>query len=686
MDIDLIKTSEGYHMYSIQDCIIESLTVIRRESLKLNKKLCIGIQLFSCLQVLSLIFSPNLSNSLPWNYSSLDIIWTILALLTRPNQIVEYLNISILVLIIIPICYLFMVIMYFTIFLHIKKRMNIGENITTVGSNYILIIKTESLLRYLLLDAGYLSVLMLHRYLFEWILETDQDFQYAIVLFCFITFLYLPLIYTKGYYLMALKWNTQAYNTMSHPQPYFYYKIAYMVLVYSTVAVKFQTQPTEYAIVFMICGGYLIVLFAYIQPYVQFIVNFIQCIKGVALFLAGLVMFIFSISGNSDQNSYAATLAFFITLPFLSYFIKELMVRRRNYVFNKQDLFSNTYESFIKIQEHRIMQYKKLHDNENFLTNVLEIQKVHRNNFYVSIWLLYYLLDAQNWGGICLFLSKIRRVTLSIQQKSFVQEFKEDYYKTVKLSHDYAEAIDFLSYRKKMNALSDSDKTCCYTLLKIYEHFSAQRDIQKLSEFIVTFIRVYRDTKDVYSSMIKAYPKALELLQLYVGFLEIIENSEDKTNTISTLKELNSEAKTWARDGSSMLHTNSLSLLVSLEKRSLGIVKWVHNATLFEYGNDQLIGESYLNLFPYELRSYLYSIHKHRKNYFYLDDLFYSTKSLYILSNNHFLQMVNIQFRIANMQDNSLCGVVSLSKSTKGTEIALLSDDGRRIIHMVLSI
>lgn len=686
MDTDITKTAEEYHLYDINDCIIETLTVIRRESLKLNKKLCLGIQIFSCFQVLSLIFSPKASLSLPWNYSSLEIIWIVIGLIARPYLIIDYLNISILVLMIIPICYLFMVAMYLTIFLNIKKRMNIGENITQVGTNYILIIRTESLLRYLLLDAGYLSVLMLHRYLFEWTLAEDQDYQYAICLFCLITMLYLPLIYTKGYYLMALKWNTQAYNTMSHPQPYFYYKVAYMALVYSTVAVKFESKPAEYAIIFMVCGGYLIILFAYIQPYVQFIVNFIQCIKGLALFLAGLIMFVFSISGNCNQESYTATLAFFITLPFLSYFMKELMVKRRNYVLNKQDILSNTYESFIKIQEHRSMQYSKLPENENFMTNVQTIRKAHRNNFYINIWLLYYLLDAENWGGICLFLSKIRRLTLSIQQKSFVQEFKEEYYKTVRINQEYGEAIDFLSYRKKMSALSDSDKTCCYTILRIYEHFSAQRDIHKLSQLIVIFMRVYRDTKDVYSSLLKAYPKTVELLQYYVGFLEIIENSTDKGNTITTLQELNSENKTYVRYGSNMLNACSLSLLVSLEKRNLGTVKWVYNTSLFGYYDDQLAGDSYFKLFPSSLKNYLYRIHKSRKNYFYLNDLFSKTKSLYIILNNRFLQLVSIKFRIANMEDNSICGVVSFSKNNKGVELALLSEDGRRIVHMVTTI
>jgi hypothetical protein len=479
---------------------------------------------------------------------------------------------------------------------------------------------------------------------------------------------------------MALKWNTQAYNTMSHPQPYFYYKLAYMGLVYFTVEISFADRPVEYSIVFMLCGAYLMILFAYIQPYVQFIVNYLQCLKGVALFLAGLIMFIFSISDSVNQSSYAATITFFGVMPFLGFFMKEIMIQRRNYVLSKLCLYSNAFECFIKIQHYAIIP-----DQDNFMTDVMEIRKVQRKNFYVHIWLLYYLLDAENWGGVCLFLSKVRKLTLTIQQRSFVQEFKEEFYKSVQQNKEIMEGVDFISYRKKISSLDERDKICCYTVLRIYEHFATSRDIHTLSRYIVQFVGVFRETKEVYSSILKAYPNTSEVLQSYVDFLKIIENNEFKANT-TTLRELNSQAKTLERNGGSVINTNGLVLVVSLEKRSLGYVILVHNADKFGYSSDQLEGESYFKLFPTKLKKYLKAIQTKSMNYFNLHELFITTHSLYILSYSNYLQDVSAKFRIANTQLNRLCCVVTLERDKKGVEIALLSDDGRRIMHMVISI
>jgi hypothetical protein len=174
--------------------------------------------------------------------------------------------VSILALILIPLGYLLIVALYGLIFIHVRRRMSPVENITTVEDRYIQLIKIESLLSYLLLDAGYLSVLLLQKYLFLRVIRSDSDLGYSAYLFILITCLYLPLLCTKAYYLIPLKWNTQAYNTISHPQPHFYYKLAYMVLIYSSAKITVLRNPVEYSILFMVCGAYLVKLFAYTQP------------------------------------------------------------------------------------------------------------------------------------------------------------------------------------------------------------------------------------------------------------------------------------------------------------------------------------------------------------------------------------------------------------------------------------
>lgn len=412
-------------------------------------------------------------------------------------------------------------------------------------------------------------MLLLQTYLFQCITTRDIDYEYSVYLLILITSLYLPLIYNDGYNLIVLKWDTQSYNTISSTKPYFYYKLAYMGLVYSTAGINFGDKPVEYSIIFMICGGYLVVLFAYIQPYVQLIVNYIQCLKGAALFLAGLIMLIFSISDTLDQASYAATITFFLVMPFLSLFIREIMTRRRNYVLKSLNLYSKAFECFIKIQEHRHERYIMLPDADNFMSDIIHIQKAQKRNFYVHIWVLYYLLDAENLGGVCLFLSKIRKLTVSIQQMSYVKEFKEEYYKVIRQNKEIEEAVEFLFYHRRMQALSKSDKICYYTFIRIYEQLATSRDVHTLSRFIVKFIRVFKEAKEAYNLLIKSHQNTSEVLHSYLDFIKTIENTEFKENEM-ILRELNNESRHIVRNSSSSINSEGLVMVVSLKKKSLG--------------------------------------------------------------------------------------------------------------------
>lgn len=112
----------------------------------------------------------------------------------------------------------------------------------------------------------------------------------------------------------------------------------------------------------------------------------------------------------------------------------------------------------------------------------------------------------------------------------------------------------------------------------------------------------------------------------------------------------------------------------------------MHNPDKLGYSYDQLEGDSYFNLFPYELRNYLIATLSKSLNYFYLHELFITSHRLYILSHNNYLQPVTTKLRIANTELNDICAVVAFMSDKEGMEIALLSDDGKRIVHIVISI
>lgn len=668
------------------------------KGLVIKKKVTLFFKILKLFQMISFLIPPDDSEGLPWNYSDLRLVWMGLGIVTRIHYPAYVFGFEAVGLILPLISYVVLISLHLIIFFRVFQVVSNGKLMSDNKQSIMHVnwIKAENVLRFITVEILYLPTLMFLRML---IMDLDNmSLPKGLVIF-YIVGLSLLLVYTTvtdSLFLQQMNWTLKSYYVISIPRYLLLKKIGLMFMMIATAFIPYSRHYFIYCSFLVSSGLFAMHKFTFIQPFYYNQINIMESFTAAMPVLSGLILVILKFNNIGNQENYAATAIFFLTLIPTLYIIQDYMRKRRINIMSTLTQNTNMHQYFLQLYSMKEQGFNDQVDDQN-LTSATDIDNIiklhmttsHKNGF-IYIWTLYYKMHMKEWLSCHILLSESRKVENLWETGIYLKECKRVLMHHIENSGEEWEAHSYMMYREHVKALLNDDENTCKIFVDfIYELLSRNTDSSKLSIYISRLLHQIHITKDYYLRSLRVFERNADLLDYYAGYLDYVENSftsKDIYMRASKAREEQNKKSAAKLDEVMFFNSNNLVLTIDLEPYKIGQIVTAHNTSVLGYADYELEAENFVYLIPKSLKELQNRVFSTARDIWSAQLNYNNTRKLFLIHRNGFMISVYMKNRLVNTDKNKLYMISGIRINHEGYETAILTEDGRFISSMVIYI
>jgi hypothetical protein len=655
-----------------------------RSKPKLTPKCLIFMHIFSLLQILSLIFSPEKDLNLPWNYSSLSYIWIIISLATRLDYLALFFNFIHLWLIICSIIWCYIITKVLIVYniqlkehgLHITNQefcsKFVRKYVISIHQycSFVLFSLPMSMIQALLSMPRNMGVLL--------------DSNLAIVISAINILAYILMYIEDTLFIQKLSWIEYKRSEIVSSVNYMWYdRVLFIAINFSVAYVKYEGNSLVYSGIMCVIGASRGFLFAVKMPYAEMYRNILAGFEGVLLSWGGFVLFLAVISGYTVQDSYLSTLVYFIPIGFILYIYKECIYHRYNKLINTTEYFSSTqiFHILLAISS-------KSHLSSQPLANLIQSAvSQDPSNSYLSLWLAYFMLINEELNPAKALISTLTN-SHSILLSIYISQLREDYYTFIHSSESERESCEYIFYISYYSKVLEANKQSAEYQSYLYNDLlSSNQDSRSISIGMVHFYRSIMHTRSIFRCILSVFDKNPAIYELYAGYLDVVEHSpyakEELMKACKYKQDIIRKEETKELDSIYLISSN-LVAIVSAEAKSLGDILDVKNSAELGYNDSELQGENVSIIFPPGIYySYITQL-RGLYNIWNSDASLRSSEECYLVRDLGYLVHVVARNNVINLDNGELAVILAIKGKSFGQDLAILDEQGSFMVSYVI--
>lgn len=674
---DILKKYQSYSLFML------------RSKLKISRKYVAFHHIYHLLQTLTLIFRPEDHLKLPWNYSSLSIVWIGLSIVARTDYLSAYLGFShnwiisyfiicsYLITKIILICKV-----EFKEFLAVLPSEKVGG---VLCRKYIVYLHTYcSMILFSLQPMSILQVLLNMPDAIGGMVSNElANFV------CYISLVIYLIIYLEdAIFLQKINWCVyKNYEIVSSTAYIITYRVLFVALNLSISHINFSTDSLAYSLMLVIIGAFQAYLIGFKLPYGCIYRNIMVGSEGILLLWGGVVLLITDMSGYKSQNSHFSTLLYYIPIGFLIFIYKELIQYLYNYLLNTKTFLNSTqlFHTFLALKNQKQKADLKLKFRD--LRNMMHAAIINdHNNCTYLLWLTYMMILKGKFISTKVLISrlvKFKNTWLRIN----IEEARETYYISIQTTTSERTAFEYMLYISYYHKLLDADKRSTYYAINLYNDLLLpHQDSRILSRDMKYFYESNSHTRGLYNYMLTVFNKNPVIYEMYAGYLDVIENSPDAKEELSKAHKYKQEIlrKEDSRDMDSFyMNSKNLILVVSAEPKIIGTIIDVKNSGEFGYKESELEGENLSLILPHVIYS---SYIKQIQGMYDVWNTDYSIEEIeesFIWRHGGHLIPVIMRNHLINLKNGDLAAILAIKHQTQSKDISILDYEGKFMLCYV---
>lgn len=663
-----------------------------RSKLRKSSRFLAFLHIYQLLQILTLIFRPEEYLGLPWNYSSISMIWTGLSIIARLDYLAMYLGFAHVWIIFCVIISIYVItkalIIYkveFQEFVAIFPNEGLGGNFIRKYIICLHILSNHALFN--LLPTSTLQALIN----LPSAIEGQADRLVVGLLSITALSSYLLIYLEDSLFLQKLSWiNYERHEIVASNKHVLFYRITFLALNLSVFYTNFDKNTLVYSLILFIIGLYQAYLFAFKLPYGALFRNIFKGIEGVLLLWAGFVLVISDLNGYTDQGSYFPTIIYFIPIVFILYIYKEFISWRYNKLIRTETFLNSTQVFHILLDEIDETKKRVLNFTDEELNNLIRcgIAREPENMLY-SIWLVYLMTLKEKFTTVKLLISDLtqrKTILLNIYIAQAIQDFNI----YIESAPSEQKPFEYLLYITNFHKLLKSDRKATNYAINLYNDLLApQQDSMTLTIDMTHLYKSILDARELYDYMVRVFDRYPIIFEMHAGYLEAIENSPEASEEYRRAQTYKQEMlrKQEANEIENIyFNPESLVLIISAEEGNIGTIIDVKNAAEFGYEELQLEGENVSKILPPIIYSSFISQLRSIHDVWNSEARFDRSEECYICNQEGFLITVMIRNSLINMNNGKLAVILAIKHRTCEQDIAILDEEGRFMLCYVISI
>ena len=656
-------------------------------------------QLFYSLQFLTLFLTDSQeSQGLPWDFTSFWWLWDGLSLLTRLQRTTRILGLSALVffavisaLVAVRLLCLLYLIVNSTFLSESQFELRITKDIYSASTRSVF--RVDHLLSSVM---SFYCPLTLLSYLTSVAVKQDSGLDgavYQAVGSCGLAASVLLISWDRTY-LSSLDWTANQIESVSSPwysAVFSWLDIAAAIL--STAIPFFVHSVLNVGLLSVLSVMRLCTVWLYL-PYHHPLANWLEAARGLMV-LWGVSLITVGLSFDPDGRMPA--LGLLLISPLLLYFnwllllhLCSIYTHPRRITAVRQLEFVIRSELAGRFQLRRPQHREKtrrdtsVHQRNARVERVMEqLEKYLKTNRVALIWLLNFARLQEDVQRIKLLRAQLSRTSGSMLDAVAAKHCHYTLERWLLQLRDESDTVDFLSFQNDFEKVLACDHRATNLLRDLLEELGRRRrsfpHIVQTSHQLAFWMR---KTLATYRELLTAHPQNLDVLKLFISFLDLIGQSS--TTYDDRLRKLEAVDRRKHRT-QSLNEPGSLAFVLSLEEGDFGLVRWARGTEKLGYGTGELQGISHLVFIPEPIRSQHTRLLKHSQQTFArLQSIFTGTHELYMCNKNGTLVHGNWLVRLANEPPRGdLVAVASVRYSEDYDDVAFLDLETQRVTAMV---
>lgn len=672
------KSTESSMKYRLTRCYKEHLIILMNSTLTFGPKIQFIIQIYQTLQVLSLVFISYGNSSFSWSCGKVDDALQYILVFLRPELLAYLFDITIVNCIV--LCILIFIEQSCNIFTfyriyrtHLYETWNENE-INKISKSYV--VKLLAVIRFMLYRMSFIPTMNV---LLTFHPKSGSSSSSETALKIIDLLFYLFFFIHDSLYLKNLSW-TKAQNDDLIAAPSYILKnrLSLVTLILMMNNLNYDDNYFLFSIILIASGSYITINTIFHLPYACLNSNIIESTKGVIILWGGITYFSVFLQSIESECSYG--ILYFIPIPCLIYFGKELCIWR----FNK---FQNAHSVLSLTQLFHILYKRAKNTAEQDLSELMHerwiiqsFQQTYKTNLYIVFWMCQFFSVKLRYNAVRILLSELEFHPMKLNLLSYINHARVEYLHKAKRIPEENEAIAYLTFSQDIERVLNHDELTCQLFNSLYTLLcSSKPESHKISDILIKLHDTANFTLNLYRYLNKKFNRNSRLTNYYVGFMDFININDQKENT-EVAHHTVTQLKKSASNDQDLIYFDHKSAVFFIDlKEEVGKILSVRNPEVIGYSEMELENNNILTLFmepiSYVIQAFLTSI---------LDiwnerNLFRNKQVLYIKNQADFMISVSLRGSTVNLEDGKIVLMLMLKPDSDGKEAAFLSDDGRYI-------
>jgi len=655
--------------------------VSRKQRLVLRPYQAWSQQVWELAQLFAFLLPAEPQQNLPWAYNLSGQPWTVLALLVRPDYLLQTWGCSARLLAWVYATAVFAKMATVAVMALVYGLMEEHRfELVACGGFKGLLGRMASLW-----DRA-LSVLLLKWLLVPGVLLLAKEFSSgAIIVPGLLTVVTLAVL--NRCYLGTFLWNEKDIEAALSWQARTFPTSVLLASLLACSALPYSHYPAFYSAIQIVSGVLLAGQALLARPYYKATMNAVLLGRGVVLGWGGLCTFLGYVL-NPSQSSILATALFFLVGPFVFFLLLHRLLHSSNSPMTISTQ-SSVQDLQLKVQVHLCTRKPSTsHLDEDFhLMFSRHLTTTLRDETQLVLLALLYYQWQEDDTFVQVNLSKLQKLRwpVFLYMDCCYAVFATRLW--LMRSAHLAEAMTYMDFESKYRHLLDVDWSATETHWRLFTELARKSpQISRVTQLAYDLDRRIAIYKDTVREMNQKYKQNRPLLRLLSDFYQELTNSQQALRYSELL--IKAEKQQLARNYEEVVDYYSpetMVMAISLEESDFGHIVWTHSAELLGYTDSELQGKDHSVLIPPPIHTLHMQKLRRIALFRHHHPVYANVHGIVFMQKNGVMLNAYWKVRLVNAPDTAnLVVLCALKKRENAPVVAFVDDEGLKVTAMVI--